>query len=152
MVRYAYDPFQEFEMLRRELSRLVEGLPVTSRLFRSAFVPAVGGRSFPLLNVAETPEAITVEALMPGVDPASLQVQVVQRQLTISGDKPAAADVKPEEYHRNERGAARFSRSLTLPVDIDNEAVKAEYRHGILTITLPKAAAARPRQIAVSMN
>jgi HSP20 family protein len=77
-----------------------------------------------------------------------LEVTVIGRDLTIKGHrKPQAAD--GTTHHRRERDAGSFHRTVRLPVDIDAKKVKAELRHGVLTVTLPKALEAQPRKIEV---
>ena len=77
---------------------------------------------------------------------------VLRNQLTISGEKPAeSGEVKAENFHRSERASGRFVRTFTLPTEVDDKKVSAEYRSGILTITLPKAEAAKPKKITVSV-
>ena len=138
-----FDPLTEFNVLRREIDRAFGG-------FRGAQPPA--RRAFPLVNVRETDDAILVEALAAGLDPESIQVSVLRNELTVTGVKPSpTGDAKPEEVHRNERGSGKFTRTFTLPTEIDAERVTAEYRNGILTLTLPKAEAAKPRRIAVAV-
>jgi len=151
------DATRDLDVLRRELGRLFEDLfpgvaaPAT-RPSRAVFLPGRAARSYPLLNLSEDKEAVYVEALMPGIDPASLEVSVLGTVLTISGEKPAPANVKAEEFHRQERGAGRFVRQITLPFEVDDTAIRADYKHGLLQVVLPKAASARPRQIAVNLN
>lgn len=156
MLLARWDPIREMEQLHGEINRLFDGrssdrwaLPFS----RFSFLPGEAARSYPLLNLHEETDAYRVDALAPGIDPASLKVSVVNRQLTIEGEKTAAGeDIKPEAYHRCERSTGRFVRTLTLPVEIDAAKVTAEYRNGLLSVTLPKAESARPRQIAVSVN
>jgi HSP20 family protein len=104
-----------------------------------------------MINLSEDKDAYYVEALAPGVEPDSLEVTVVHNALTISGEKKPLGDVDPQAYHRNERATGRFVRSIDLPSEVDSEKVKADYRNGLLLITLPKAEAAKPRQISVSV-
>jgi len=93
-----------------------------------------------------------VEALAPGVDPKSLELSVLQGALTIKGEKPGLAQVAAEAYHRNERAAGRFIRTIELPTEVEADKVRADYRNGLLLITLPKAAAARPRQVPITVG
>jgi HSP20 family protein len=76
---------------------------------------------------------------------------VVQGALVIKGEKPGLAQVAAEAYHRNERAAGRFLRSIELPSEVDAARIMAEYRNGLLLVTLPKSEAAKPRKIAVSV-
>lgn len=150
-----WDPFRELEQLHREIDRLFNGFGDRwpAPFSRFSFLPGLSARSYPLLNVLDEGEAYHVDALAPGIDPETLKVSVVSNELIIEGEKTAVdKDVKAEAYHRSERSTGRFVRSLTLPCEIDGEKVQAEYRNGLLSITLPKAEDARPRQIAVSFN
>jgi len=146
----------EMERLRREIDRVFEGQDVGRWTFpfsRFSFLPGQSARAYPLLNVREEADGYRVDALAPGIDPQSLKVSVTGRQLTIEGEKKdAGEEIKPEAYHRCERSTGKFIRSLTLPAEIDAEKVTAQYRDGLLSLTLPKAAGARPRQIAINVN
>lgn len=156
MTRRFWDPFQELEALRREFDRAFSriGREWTRLPARTAvFLPGRAERSYPLVNMTEDRDNIYVAALAPGLNPDTLNVSVVGTQLTIAGEKPAAGqNVKPESWHRNERAAGRFVRVIELPVAIDSDKVSAEYVNGILKITLAKAEAAKPKQIAISVN
>jgi HSP20 family protein len=89
--------------------------------------------------------------LAPGVDPKSLEVSVLQGTLTIKGEKPGLAQVTADAYHRNERAAGRFTRTIELPVQVDAGKVKADYRNGLLLVTISKSEAAKPKQIQVNV-
>jgi HSP20 family protein len=105
------------------------------------------------MNVLHDADNVYVEVLAPGLNPESIQVSVLQGILQVSGDKQALSDlIKPEAFHRAERGGGRFSRSLTLPCEVDAAKVRAEYRSGILTVTLAKAEAAKPRRVVVKVQ
>jgi HSP20 family protein len=121
------------------------------RLFESFLgEPALAGRrSLPFLNVWETDEALHVEAELPGFKMDDLELQVIGNELTIRGERRLAAGDDKFVYHRQERVAGRFERSLRLPVEINAEKVEALLQDGVLTVTLPKAAAAKPRKIEV---
>ncbi len=148
-----WEPFAQMESLRREIDRTLEDFwsdrwPRTGRV---AFLPGRAARQYPLVNLSEDEGHIYVEALAPGVDPKSLDLSVVQGTLTIKGEKPGLAQVSAEAYHRNERAAGRFNRTIELPAEVDAAKVSAEYRNGLLLVTLPKSEAAKPRQIAISV-
>ncbi|MDK2970357.1 MAG: hypothetical protein PWP23_112 [Candidatus Sumerlaeota bacterium] len=148
---YGTNPFRELEALRREVDRLFEGVASPSKL-RSAFLPGRSARSYPLINIQESGDDLTVEALAPGVDPASLEVAIEGGSLVIAGEKPRPAqNVSPEAWHRSERAAGRFLRKIKLSVPVDEENVTADYRNGVLTVKLQKADAAKPRRIAVNV-
>jgi HSP20 family protein len=103
------------------------------------------------VNLHEDEGHLYVEALAPGVDPKTLDLSVAHGTLTIKGEKPGLAQVSAEAYHRNERAAGRFTRTLELPVDVDAGRVTADYKNGLLLVTLPKSEAARPKQIPVKV-
>jgi HSP20 family protein len=91
--------------------------------------------------------------MAPGIDPQSLNITVVHNTLTISGEKKGAPDeIKPEAFHREERARGKFVRTITLPVEIDDGKVGAEYKNGLLLITLPKSERAKPKQINVQVS
>ena len=147
-----WDAFSDMEALRREMERRFSDVwPGHGRAPRVAFLPGRGARQYPLVNVSEDEQNVYVEALAPGVDPKSLDLSVIQGALTIKGEKPGLAQVTAEAFHRNERAAGRFVRSIELPAEVDATRIKAEYRNGLLLITLPKSEAAKPRRIEVSV-
>ncbi|MEW5733327.1 MAG: Hsp20/alpha crystallin family protein [Thermodesulfobacteriota bacterium] len=135
------NPFDELDRVKRQLDAISGGRNVEWPWSQNAGV-------FPLLNVTETAERYKVTAELPGIKAQELSITVTGNTLSLSGNRAIAAD--PEaSYHRRERKAGAFSRVITLPGDVDAERVSAESKNGVLTILLPKAAAARPRQISV---
>ena len=148
-----WDPFREFEELRREIDRAFEqaGVGLFPR-WRLAFLPGRAARLYPLVNLSDDGETVTVEALAPGVDPEKFEVTVVGSTLTIGGEKVGLGDVPPERLHRSERAAGRFVRTLELPAEVDPAKVTAHYRNGVLLLTLPRAETVRPRRIAVQAD
>jgi len=151
-----WNPLRELEALRREVERAFEEHGVdswTGPAWRAALLPGRWARSYPLLNLTEDKDHFYVEALCPGVNPETFAISVADGRLNIAGEKQAITpDVKPEAYHRNERGAGRFVRSIELPAAVDNNKVVADYRNGILRITLPKSEEAKPKQITVNVD
>ena len=131
--------------LRSEMDRLFEdafeGFP---RLSREAwFAP-----TFPAVNVWEDTDNVYVEAELPGLKLGDIELLVKGDELSIRGEYK---DVCEDEvsYHRKERESGRFRRIVSLPTRVDAEKVSAQCKDGILTVTLPKAAEAKPRQIEV---
>ncbi len=102
---------------------------------------------FPVDVKAEA-EAYTITALLPGVHPEDLNVQVVNETVTIQGESKADGDEKAS-YLLKEIPSGSFSRTLTLPQPLDSNAAEAHFEHGVLTLRVPKAEAVRPRTIKV---
>lgn len=151
-----WNPLRDFEALRHEMDRIFRDLGASGwdlPFSRTSFVPAFSARTYPMLNVSEDKDNIYVEALAPGLDPESLEISVLRDTLRIAGEKQSISEnIKPEAYHRNERGAGRFVRTITLPVEVKSDAVGAAYTNGMLLITLPKQEAAKPKQIEVKVS
>ena len=147
-------PWQTLEALRRELDRVFDGTDTRNEPFsRTAFLPGRAARRYPLINLYEDKDAVYLEALAPGVDPATLNLSVVGNTLSITGEKRrVAGDVKPEAFHRSERATGKFVRHLQLPVEVDEGKVRADYKDGLLIVTLPKAERAKPKQITVQVG
>ena len=145
--------WNNMEALRREIDRAFTQFdfrPAPS--FHTAFLPGRAARRYPLINLHEDQDTVYVEALAPGVDPASLELSVVDHTLTISGEKQRHPEaIKPEAFHRSEREAGRFMRSIELPREVDTASVKADYHNGLLLVTLPKSERAKPKQIPVQV-
>jgi HSP20 family protein len=150
-----WNPWTQMEQMHRELDRAFDGFARrgTEPFSRVAFLPGRAARQYPMVNVHDSGDAIKVEALAPGLDPESLEVSVMRNTLRIAGEKRRLmADVQPEAFHRRERATGKFVRTIELSTDIDDDKVSADYTHGLLVITLPKAEQAKPKQIAVSMT
>lgn len=135
--RNAYD---EVHRMQQQVSRLVDALQTRSGV-RGAGV-------FPALNIAEDKEAYRIRAELPGLKSDDLDIEVVDRNLTISGQRRIACE-ESACYHRREREAGRFSRVVELPGEIDTGRVTANLVNGILTITAPKSEAAKPKRIQI---
>lgn len=148
-----WNPFTDMDQLRRDIDRAFEEFAsAEAPAHRVAFLPGRGPRRYPLVNLLEDKDNLYVEALTPGVDPQSLNVTVMQGRLTVSGEKSrVAADVKPEAFHRSERASGKFVRTFDLPVEVIEERIQAEYKNGLLIVTLPKAEKAKPRQVNVKV-
>jgi HSP20 family protein len=145
--------WNNMEALRREIDRAFAQFDFRPTPFsHTAFLPGRAARRYPLINLYEDRDTVYVEALAPGVDPASFELSVVDHTLTISGEKQRHPEaIKPEAFHRSEREAGRFTRAVELSRDVDTTNVKADYRNGLLLVTLPKAERAKPKQIAVQV-
>lgn len=149
-----WNPSNVMEALRRDVERAFgNGGGANEPFSRVAFLPGRAARRYPMINLYEDRDYVYVEALAPGVDVESLSLAVIRNVLSISGEKRRTPDtIPPEAFHRNERAAGKFVRTVDLPVAVDAEQVTAAYQHGLLMVTLAKAAAAKSKQITVTVT
>jgi HSP20 family protein len=139
---FPHDLFSELDRLQREMGQAFEFSPSIRGLAR-------GG--FPAMNVGGTPHSVEIYAFAPGIDPASIEVQLEKGVLIISGERGSdlpGADQKAT-VHIDERFAGRFRRVVSLPDDVDPEKVTARYRDGVLHVSIQRREAALPRRISV---
>jgi len=108
-----------------------------------------GSGSFPPVNIFDTGEGLAVIAEIPGVDPKSISVSGQGHSLTVKGERRRETSTEASGYHRRERSFGEFSRSIQLPEQLDLDKAAATYDAGILSVRIPKAEAAKPRQISV---
>jgi HSP20 family protein len=124
-----------------------------NRLFDSLFetAPAVRGYSaaYPGVNIWEDGDAAYLEAELPGVTMDDIEVLVTGNEVTINGERKISEPEGGASYRRRERGGGRFSRTLSLPWDIDAAKVEATLHDGVLTVTLPKCESCKPRKVKV---
>lgn len=113
---------------------------------------ALGGSWAPAVDIFEHEGNLVLKAELPGVDPKDVDVRVENNVLTLRGERKFESEVKREQYHRVERAYGSFSRSFTLPNAVDTEKIKAEYKDGVLRVTLPQREEAKPKQIAVAVT
>lgn len=118
-----------------------------ARLFGRSGHPAPA--NVPLLNVWEDEQSLFVEADLPGVDAAKLEITVTEgNQLAVQGER-AAPEIQGTSWVRQERPVGRFARVIELPALVNADKVEARYENGVLRLTLPKHEAAKPRKIEV---
>ena len=129
--------------LREELDDLL------SRFLGSADESWFSGRLAPSLDVSETDTAVEVSVDLPGVKLEEVDVHLSGGVLTVSGERSEEKGGEERTFHHVERRAGRFSRSITLPCDVQEDAVSAQYCDGVLTVALPKRAGARRRKIEI---
>jgi HSP20 family protein len=130
----------------RSLDRVFEDL-LGEFPFAGTFVTESGRH--PAVNTWEDEKSFFVEAEIPGLKREEIEISVLGNELRISGGTEHEKEEKAAKYHQRERFVGKFSRVLRFPCEIDNGSVEAKYEAGILTITLPKVAAALPRKIEV---
>lgn len=148
-----WNPFEDISSLRREIDRAFEDFGTGQSPSRQvAFLPARSPREYPLINLLEDKDHLYIEALTPGVDPQSLNLTVMNDRLTIAGEKTrVGGNVTAEAFHRSERAGGKFVRTIDLPVEVNDAAIQAQYKNGLLVVSLPKAEKAKPKQINVTV-
>jgi HSP20 family protein len=136
------DMFAELDRLQRDLSSVFE--PSTS-------IRGLARGGYPALNVGSTPTSVEVYAFAPGMDPASIEVNLDRGVLSIAGERASTLPAGDEKttLHMQERFAGRFRRVVSLPDDIDPNAIQANYRDGVLHVSVQRKAASQPRRIEV---
>ncbi|MGA6970268.1 MAG: Hsp20/alpha crystallin family protein [Candidatus Binatus sp.] len=143
LLRYSpeLDPVTNLLALQSDLERRLRnpgyGLGVSS----------AGG--FPPVNIFDTGDGVAVIAEIPGIDPKAISVSGQGHTLTITGQRRRESSTEAQGYHRRERAFGEFSRSVQLPEQLDLDKAAASYEAGMLTVKVPKAETAKPRQIAV---
>lgn len=106
----------------------------------------------PACDVFEDKDAVKIVAEVPGVRPEEVKLSIENNLLTIRGEKQQQAEERTERVHRYERSYGTFERTFSLPTTVDPDQIVATYEHGILTVTIPKAERARPREIPVKVG
>ena len=136
------DAFAEIDRLQREMQQAFEISPSIRGFAR-------GG--YPAMNVGSTARSVEIYAFAPGLDPATIDVQLEKGVLTIAGERKPVTPAKDEKVtvHIDERFSGRFRRVISLPDDADPNAVTAAYRDGVLHISIQRQAAAQPRRIEI---
>jgi HSP20 family protein len=140
-----WDPFNFFET---PFNRLFEGwntLPFGEEAFPLT-------RWTPACDVYETDKEIVVKAELPGLKKENVYVNLENNVLTIHGERKFEEETRKEDYHRVERAYGEFMRSFTLPAFVDIAKIGAEFKDGILMLTLPKREGAKPKQIEVKIK
>jgi HSP20 family protein len=143
-----WEPFREFSTLQDRMNRLFrESYNDAGRddsLTTSSFAPAV--------DVYEDEHQVSLKIEVPGIDEKDIDVRVENNTLTVHGERKIEKEEKEENYRRVERQYGSFTRTFTLPQTVSTENVTATYDKGVLKITLPKKAEAKPKQIKISVG
>jgi len=127
------------------------------RLFEDAFTrmltePQSNRPWAPSVDIYETENELVLKADLPEVDPKDVDVRVENQTLTIAGERKFEKNDKNKGYHRIERSYGRFTRSFAVPNAFDTEKIEAGYKNGVLTVSLPKKEAAKPRQVKIEVT
>jgi len=142
MTLMRWTPWNELESMNRQLGRLLDDSHFD--MARDA------GQWAPSVDIRETDDALLVQAELPGVEKEDVHLEVKDGVLTLSGERHYEKDVKEENVHRIERAYGHFSRSFSLPRNVDAEKVAATMQNGVLEVRLPKRESAKPKSIAIN--
>lgn len=151
LIRYQHpelrNPLDHLSTLRDEIDRLFDlsapGVTRDAALF-SGWTPAI--------DVHQDKDHVFVKCELPGMKKEDIDISLHNGTLTISGERKSESEHKEGEWFRSERFFGKFHRSVSLPTPVDSAHVKASYKDGILTVTLPKAEEAKPKQIEVQVS
>jgi HSP20 family protein len=147
MVRF--EPFRELAQMQDRINRIF-GDAYTRRYDDDVMQR---GDWAPPVDIFENDnQEIVLRAELPGVSKEDIDIRVENNTLTLRGERKRASEIRNEQYHRVERAYGAFSRTFSLPSRIDTEKVKADFKDGLLTITLPIRDEAKPKQIEVAVN
>ncbi|MGE0102410.1 MAG: Hsp20/alpha crystallin family protein [Blastocatellales bacterium] len=143
------DPFNELRNLQDEMTRAFNfALP---RVFNGE-EGLLRGQWAPSVDIREDDNAIFLEADLPGMKPEDFKLSIENFKLTLSGERRFEHEEKRENYHRVERSYGSFTRSFTLPTTVNVENVKADFKDGVLRVTLPKREEVKAREIRIAVQ
>jgi HSP20 family protein len=135
--------FNEIDTLQREMEHIFRG---------AGFAPHCGNEGCKVsFQIRDNDSKYLVEAAAPGLDLGKLDISVLGRQLTVSGEVAKIEQPEGTRLLRQERSGGRFEQSFRLPLELEREKIEASYEQGILKIVLPKAESAQPKKIAISV-
>ncbi|ODV37511.1 16.6 kDa small heat shock protein molecular chaperon [Microcystis aeruginosa NIES-98] len=148
MALIRWEPFREVESLQKEMNRLLDRIVPTD----VGNGEKVGLSFIPAAEMTETPEAVQLKLEIPGMEAKDLNVEVTADSLTINGERKSEIKTEEEGFTRTEFRYGKFHRVIPLPVQVDNTNVAAEYKDGILNLTLPKAEEEKNKVVKVSIS
>ena len=141
---FSNDLFSELQQLQQQMQRAFDASAGTG-------IRGNGMTAYPMLNVGKTPQSVELYAFAPGLDPASIEVNLERGVLSIAAERKSDLPARDQKatVHINERFAGSFRRVLSMPDDIDPETVSAKYKDGVLHVQLRRRESAQPRRISV---
>ncbi|MCS6815205.1 MAG: Hsp20/alpha crystallin family protein [Cyanobacteria bacterium] len=143
MALIRWEPFREITALQREMNRLFDAIS-TETTQSTSFVPAA--------EMHETPDAVELRVELPGMDAKDLDIQVTAESVSIAGERRSEKRSEEDGYVRTEFRYGKFQRVIPLPVRVQNQSVKADYKDGILQLYLPKAEEEKSKIVKVNLS
>jgi len=141
-----FEPFRGFSTVQDQVNRLFNDT------FRTQGEDSALTTWAPAVDIYETPNELVVKADLPDVNEKDIDIRVENNLLTIRGERKFEKSVSEDNYLRVKRTYGSFSRSFSLPNTVNAEAIQAEYKNGVLTVTLPKREESKPRQVKVTVG
>lgn len=145
-----WDPFRDVEDVFDRYARAL-ALPMGMRQGRGLF-SAEGGEWSPQVDISETDNHFIVTAELPGIKREEVKICIDDGVLNLRGERKEEKEEKGRRFHRTERFYGAFSRSFTLPKNVDESHIEATFKDGVLTLQLPKKAADKPKSIEVKVH
>ncbi len=148
-------PWTGFTSLRDEIERLFDAFEPRQWFDRRSAASGLAGREFPLcpaVDLTENEKSYSVTAELPGLEPDAIQVKVSNGTLTISGEKTEQKEEHDTSHHLSERRWGSFQRSIRMPENVDTDKIDAKFSNGVLTIQIPKSAAALASEKTISVK
>jgi len=133
----AWDPWRQLHRIHTEADRIFSELSANA------------AREFPPIEIWSGEEGLLLRAELPGLGPDGIELSVVDQTLTLKGERPGPDPKEGESYHRREREAGRFVRTVELPYAVEQDRVQARFAEGVLEVDLPRAASLKPKKITV---
>ncbi len=146
---FRWDPFKELEEISDRFNRIFRRLPARRESGREAMTVADWA---PTVDITEDDKEYLIKAEIPEVDRKDVKVTVQDGVLTLTGERKQEKEEKNKKFHRIERSYGSFVRSFTLPDDVSDDKVKAEFKDGMLLVHLPKAEKPKPKAIEVKVE
>jgi HSP20 family protein len=148
--QWGLSPFRRMTNLRDELDNIFDR--AFGQIFESPAQTQLMGGWVPAVDLYEDKDNLRVKCEVPGMKKEDIDISLHEGFLTISGERKQESEKKEGEVYRTERYEGRFSRSLALPSKVNADKINATYKDGVLTVVLPKAEEAKPKQIQVNVK
>lgn len=144
MTLIKFEPFRDLDLLNTNIRRFFDDFPTTAQEFSSTYHPQI--------DIYEDDKKIYFEAEVPGISKKDLNISVHDNVLMVTGEKKKELEQKGKNFFRSERSYGSFTRSFTLPDEVNTEKIEAKFNDGILKIEIEKAAPKKPEERIISIN
>jgi HSP20 family protein len=152
MAMSRWNPFREMEEMNERLNRAFGRSMLTRDIDHSGKDALVGFDWAPSVDITETPEEFQIKAELPEVRKEDVKVRVEDGVLSISGERKQEKEEQNKKWHRVERSYGSFMRTFTLPANVDETKLRADYKDGVLTMRLPKSENTKPKSVEVKIG